>query len=63
MSTARDITAGVPQCFVLSPTLYNLYISDTPQTTGVNLALFADDTSLYATKHKEAMSSENSSVE
>jgi hypothetical protein len=39
--------AGVPQGSVLSPTLYNLYINDTPQTAGVNLALFADNTCLY----------------
>jgi hypothetical protein len=45
--------AGVPQGSVLSPTLYNLYINDTPQTPGVNLALFADDTCLYATGRKE----------
>jgi hypothetical protein len=41
--------AGVPQGSVLSHTLYNLYINDTPQTPGVNLALFANDTCLYAT--------------
>jgi hypothetical protein len=33
-------------------TLYNLYIN-IPQITGINLALFADDTSLYATDCKE----------
>jgi hypothetical protein len=53
MSTPRCMQAGVPQGSVLSPTLYNLYINDTPQTTGVNLALFADDTCLYATERKE----------
>jgi hypothetical protein len=45
--------ARVPQGSVLSPTLNNLYINDTPQATGVNLALFADDTCLYATERKE----------
>jgi hypothetical protein len=44
MSTPRYMQAGEPQGSVLSPTLYNLYINDTPQTTGMNLALFADDT-------------------
>jgi hypothetical protein len=45
--------AGVPQGSVLSLTLYTLYFNETPQTPGVNLALFADDTCLYATDHKE----------
>jgi hypothetical protein len=44
--------AGVPENTVLS-ILYNLYINDTPQTIGVNLALFADDICLYATERKE----------
>jgi hypothetical protein len=30
-----------------------MYVNDTPQTIGVNLALFADDTCLYSTKRKE----------
>jgi hypothetical protein len=46
--------AGVPQGSVLSPTLINLYINDAPQTHGVHLALFADDTCLYATDRKFA---------
>jgi hypothetical protein len=45
--------AGVPQGSVLSPTLYKLYINDTPQATNLHLALFADDTCLYATDRKE----------
>jgi hypothetical protein len=43
----------VPQGSVLSPTLYNLYINDTPQTPGINLALFADDICIYTTDRKE----------
>jgi hypothetical protein len=53
MSTPRYMQAGLPQGSVLSPTLYSLYINDTPQTPGVNLALFADDTCLYGTDCKE----------
>jgi hypothetical protein len=53
MSTPSYTQAGVPQGSVLSPTLYNLYINDTAQTADVNLALFVDDTCLYATGRKE----------
>jgi hypothetical protein len=53
ISTPRCMKAGVPQGSVLSSTLYNLYINDTPQTIGVNLALSADDTCLFATERKE----------
>jgi hypothetical protein len=55
MSTSRDMQAGVPQGSILSPTLHNLYVlvNHTPQTTGVNLALFADDTCLYVIECKE----------
>jgi hypothetical protein len=53
MSTARYMQAGVRQSSVLSPTLYSLYINDTPQTHGVHLAVFAGDTCLYATERKE----------
>jgi retron-type reverse transcriptase len=53
ISTLRYMEAGVPQGSVLSPTLYDLYINDTHQAKGVHLALFADDTCLYATDRKE----------
>jgi hypothetical protein len=56
MSAPRIIKAGVPQGSVLSPTLFNMYVNDTPQAIGVHLALFADDTCLYAAERKEAMS-------
>jgi hypothetical protein len=54
LSTPREIQAGVPQGSVLAPTLYSLYINDTPQTSGVHLALFADDTCTYAADRKES---------
>jgi hypothetical protein len=50
-TTLRDIQAWVPQNSVPSPTLYNTY--DTPQTPGVYLGLFADDTCMYVTGRKE----------
>jgi hypothetical protein len=53
MSTPRYMQARMPQGSVLSPTLYYLYINDTPQTPGVNLALFAGDSCIYATDRKE----------
>jgi hypothetical protein len=46
MSTPRIMKAGVPQGSGLFPTLFNMYTNDTPQTIGVHLALFADDTCL-----------------
>jgi hypothetical protein len=53
MSTPRIMQAGVPQGFALSPTLFNMYVNDTPHAIGVHLALFADYTCHYATKRKE----------
>jgi hypothetical protein len=54
MSTPRKMQTGVPQGFVLSPILFNKYINYTTQAIGVHLALFADDTCLHATEHREA---------
>jgi hypothetical protein len=49
----QEMQAGVPQGCVLSSTLYNIYINDASQTPGVYLALFADDTPMYARDQKE----------
>jgi hypothetical protein len=54
ISPPRDIQRGVPQGSVLSLTLYNLYINDMPQAPGVYLGLFADDTCIFVTDHKES---------
>jgi retron-type reverse transcriptase len=53
MFTPRIMKARVPQGSILSPTLFNMYVNDTPQAIGVHLALFDDDTCLYATERKE----------
>jgi retron-type reverse transcriptase len=53
MTTPREMQAGVPQGSVLSPILFNLYINVAPQTYGVHLVLFADDTCLHETDRKE----------
>ncbi|GBP55069.1 Probable RNA-directed DNA polymerase from transposon X-element [Eumeta japonica] len=47
-STRRPIRAGVPQGSALSPLLYSAYTNAIPRpTSGVQLALFADDTALF----------------
>jgi hypothetical protein len=53
MSTPREMWAEVPQGSVMSPTLYGMYINAAPQTPGVYLVLFGDDTCLYETDRKE----------
>lgn len=42
-SVSRNISAGVPQGAVLSPTLYSLYIADFVPKMGSEIALYADD--------------------
>jgi hypothetical protein len=53
LSSPRKVAAGVPQGSVLAPVLYSLYINDAPAAPGIRLALFADDTCVYATEKHE----------
>jgi hypothetical protein len=53
MSAPRNIQAEVPQGSILSSTLYNIYINVTPQTPGIYLGLFADDTCIYVADRKQ----------
>ena len=43
------VNAGVPQGPILSPTLFLLYINDLPDNIICDIAIYADDTTLYST--------------
>jgi hypothetical protein len=62
ITTPREMKARVPQGSVLSPTLFNFYINDAPQTHGVHLALFADDTCLRQTSRRILLLENSSAV-
>lgn len=47
-STTRPIEAGVPQGSLLSPLLYALFVQDIPNTVGISIAKYADDTAFLS---------------
>jgi hypothetical protein len=53
LSLPRKVAAGVPQVSVLAQVLHSLYINDAPTAPGTHLALFNDNTCIYATEKYE----------
>ena len=46
-SQGYPVNAGLPEGSILDPTLFLLYINDLPDDVVCDIAIYADDTTLY----------------
>ena len=61
-SEEYPVNAGVPQGSILGPTIFLLYIDDLPDDVFCNMAIYADNTTLYS-KCDQGLIKENYSLD
>jgi hypothetical protein len=60
-STLKEIKNGVPQCSVLGPLLFLMFINDLPRVIqNAEVILFVDDTSILITENNPLLLNEKS---
>jgi len=59
LTSIANISAGVPQCSILSPFLYNIYASDQPTSPNTTVADYADDKAILSTHSDPLLAVQN----